>query len=178
MLIWQTYTNLRIISNIHHPGEDNVAVKVNIVVEILLCNKHLPNFETLRRIILRSHQADNKHIPTSNALFSHIRTTTLVMGWLGFGLCVSLQWRHNERDGVSNHCRLDCLHNRLSRRRSKKTSKLHLTGLYEGNSPHKDPVTRKRFHLMTTSWCACRTARWVGWSVVIGYTGATLDVYM
>ena len=34
----------------------------------------------------------------------------------------------NERDGVSNHHRLDCLLNRLFRRRSKKTSKLCVTG--------------------------------------------------
>ena len=46
-----------------------------------------------------------------------------------------LQWRHNERDGVLNHLRLDCLLNRLFRRRSRKTLKLHVTGLYEGNSP-------------------------------------------
>ena len=37
---------------------------------------------------------------------------------------IPLQWRHNERDGVSNHRRLDCLLNRLFRRWSKKTSKL------------------------------------------------------
>ena len=47
----------------------------------------------------------------------------------------SLQWSHNERDGVSNHQRLDCLLNRLFSRRSKKTSKLRVTGLCEGNSP-------------------------------------------
>ena len=35
-----------------------------------------------------------------------------------------LQWRHNERHGVSNHQTHDCLLNRLSKRRSKKTSKL------------------------------------------------------
>ena len=46
-----------------------------------------------------------------------------------------LQWRHNKRDGVSNHRRLDCLLNRLFGRRSKKTSKLRVTGLCEGNSP-------------------------------------------
>ena len=41
-----------------------------------------------------------------------------------------LQWRHNERDGVSNHHqKYDCLLNRLFRRRSKKTSKLCVTGL-------------------------------------------------
>ena len=35
----------------------------------------------------------------------------------------TLQWRHNERDGVSNHRHLDYLLNRLFRRRSEKTSK-------------------------------------------------------
>ena len=41
---------------------------------------------------------------------------------------------HNGRDGVSNHQRLYCLFNRLFRRRSKKTSKLRVTGLCAGNS--------------------------------------------
>ena len=45
-----------------------------------------------------------------------------------------LQWRHNERDGVSNHRRLYCLLNRLFRRRSKKTSTQWVTGLRDGNS--------------------------------------------
>ena len=49
--------------------------------------------------------------------------------------CKTLQWRHNEGDGVSNHQPHDCLLNRLFRRRSKKTSKLLVTGLCEGNSP-------------------------------------------
>ena len=63
----------------------------------------------------------------------------------------TLQWRHNERDGVSNHRCLDCLLNRLLRRRSKKTSKLRVTGLCEGNPPvtcgfpHKGSMTRKMF---------------------------------
>ena len=64
----------------------------------------------------------------------------------------TLQCRHNEHDGVSNHRRLDCLLKRLVRRRSKKTSKLHVTGLCVGNPPpvtsgfpHKGPVTRKIF---------------------------------
>ena len=47
----------------------------------------------------------------------------------------SLQWRHNGHNGVSNHRRLDCLLNCLFRRRSKKTSKLRVTGLCERNSP-------------------------------------------
>ena len=62
-----------------------------------------------------------------------------------------LQWRHNGRNSVSNHQPHDCLPNRLFRRRSKKTSKLRVTGLCAGNSPgtgefpHKWPVTRKMF---------------------------------
>ena len=65
----------------------------------------------------------------------------------------SLHWRHNERDGVSNHQPHDCLLNGLFRRRSKKTSKLRVSGLCGGihrwpvNSPHKGPVTRKMFSI-------------------------------
>ena len=57
----------------------------------------------------------------------------------------TLQWRHNERDGISNHRRLDCLLNRLFRSRSKKTPKVCITGLYRRpvNSPHQSPGTRK-----------------------------------
>ena len=58
-----------------------------------------------------------------------------------------LQWRQNERDGVSNHQRRDCLLNRLFRRRSKKTSKLCVIGLCEGNSPMTSelPVQRASY---------------------------------
>ena len=52
-----------------------------------------------------------------------------------------LHWHHNGRDSVSNHQPHHCLFNRLFRRRSKKTSKLRVTGLCvgihrgPGNSP-------------------------------------------
>ena len=48
---------------------------------------------------------------------------------------LSLQWRHNESDGVPNHEPHDCLLNHLFRRRSNKASKLCVTGLCVGNSP-------------------------------------------
>ena len=48
---------------------------------------------------------------------------------------MSLRWRHNKHDSVSNHRPHDCLLNRLFRRRSKNTSKLRVTGLCLGNSP-------------------------------------------
>ena len=63
-----------------------------------------------------------------------------------------LLWRHNGRDGVSNHQHHECLLNRSSRHSSKKTSKLRVTGVCAetspakpANSPHKWPVTRKMF---------------------------------
>ena len=48
--------------------------------------------------------------------------------------CTTLQFRHNERDGVSNHQPDDYLLSRSFRRRSKKTPKLRVTGLCAGNS--------------------------------------------
>ena len=72
--------------------------------------------------------------------------------WSRLGaVCIPLQCCHNGHDGVSNHQPFECLLNRLFRRRSKKTSKLCLTGLMRGihrwpvNSPHKGPVARKMF---------------------------------
>ena len=48
---------------------------------------------------------------------------------------ISLQWRHNGHDGVSNLQPHYCLLNGLFRCRSKKTSKLRITGLCVANSP-------------------------------------------
>ena len=72
---------------------------------------------------------------------------------------VTLQWRQNERGGVSNHQPHDCLLNRLFRHRSKKTSKFRISGLCAGNSPVTGELSAQRtsnaeksFHLMTPSW--------------------------
>ena len=48
---------------------------------------------------------------------------------------VPLRWRDNGHDSVSNHQSHHRLFNRLFGCRSKKTSKLRVTGLYAGNSP-------------------------------------------
>ena len=66
-------------------------------------------------------------------------------------IAYTLHWRHNDHNGVSNHQPHGCLLNGLFRRRSKKTSKLRVTGFCVGNSPgpvnspHKGPVSRKMF---------------------------------
>ena len=75
---------------------------------------------------------------------------------------VTLHRRHNDHGGVSNHQPHGCLLKRLFRRKSKKTSKLRVTGLCVGNSPgpvnspHKGPVTRKMFPFddVIMSWIA------------------------
>ena len=47
---------------------------------------------------------------------------------------ILLPWRCNEHNGASNYRRLDGLLNNLFRRNSKKTLKLHVTGICEGYS--------------------------------------------
>ena len=64
---------------------------------------------------------------TSKSVYSHCSLPLCFV-------CLPLHWRHNGRDCVSNHQPYDCLLNRLFRRRSKKTSKLRVTGLCEGKS--------------------------------------------
>ena len=87
----------------------------------------------------------------------------------------TLQWRHNERDCVSNYQRFHCLLNYWSRRRSKKTSKLRVTALCTGNSPvnppHIRPVTRKMFPFddVIMIW----TVDWVNQSSVFMMTSHT-----
>ena len=86
--------------------------------------------------------------------------------------CNILQWRHNERDGVSNRRHLECLLSRLFRRISKKTIKAPrqwpLWGEFTGNRwiPHTKGQWRgKCFHLMTPS-CVGVGAVWTNYAVL------------
>ena len=86
-------------------------------------------------------------------LITHSQTSTAASLKFEHGSVIPspLHWRHNDQDGVSNHQPHGCLLKRLFKRRSKKASKLRVTGLCMGNSPgpvnspHKGPVTRKMF---------------------------------
>ena len=62
-----------------------------------------------------------------------IQHSTKLLWWSKPALFIKL--RHNGRDGVSNHQPHECLLNCLFRGRSKKTSKLRVTGFCAGNSP-------------------------------------------
>ena len=91
-------------------------------------------------------------------------------GWLWFKLPLlalhlkidatniwTITMTHNECEGVSNHQLLDCLLNHLFKRITNRSSTHRVTGLCEGNPPvtggfpHKGPVTRKCFRLMTST---------------------------
>ena len=69
-----------------------------------------------------------------------------------------LLWRHYGRDSVSNHQPHDCLLNRLFRHRSKKTSKLRVTGLCVGNSPGTGTSFWRNNYVFITL-CVCRVLR-------------------
>ena len=66
--------------------------------------------------------------------FRDTGTALFITHW-GWVTHLSLQWRHNGRNNVSNHQPHHCLLNRLFRRRSKKTSKLRVIGICAVNSP-------------------------------------------
>ena len=110
----------------------------------------------------------SKHRRYQMTLIWYPLSTTIVLHFiqiLRYGWRAgTLQWWHNEGDGVSNHRRHDCLFNCLFRRRSKKASKPSVTGLCKGNSPvtgvnppYKGPVTREIFYMITPSWFAQRS---------------------
>ena len=120
------------------------------VTELWRCECH-----AISRVNLQSHKKWldgvklNGELPRLESSPIHIwyTFTIFILGQLSS----TLHWRHNDHDGVSNHQPHGCLLDRLFRRRSKKISKLRVTGLCVGNSPglvnspHKGPVTRKMF---------------------------------
>ena len=87
----------------------------------------------------------------------------------------TIQWRHNGRDGVSNHQLHDCLLNCLFRLRSKKTSTLHITGLCVGNSPVTGEFSTQmasKAENVSISWChhgwlVLCVLFWLDWSPFI-----------
>ena len=114
----------------------------------------LPNYMPFG---LRLHFCDCKWLNVER-VFIWLMTENIWMLINYFLRVLSLWWHHHELYGVSNHQHLDGLLNRLFRRRSKKTSKLRVTGLCEGNSlvtgefpSQKASNAQKCFHLMTSS---------------------------
>ena len=113
---------------------------------LILCSEKLSSHVQLKLVYLVVNVITHLDVLRTHYSNGH---TIQQQSW--YAIFVSLQWRHNGRDGGSNHQPHDCLLIRLFRRRSKKTSKLCVTGLCAGNSPvtgefpAQRPVTRKMF---------------------------------
>ena len=72
---------------------------------------------------------------------------------------LTLQWRHNERDGVLNQQHFDCLFSRLFRRTSKKT-KLASLAFVRVHHPLKAPVTRKMISFDDVIMISVKRGEW------------------
>ena len=89
-------------------------------------------------------------------------------------LVITLQWHHNGFNGISNHQPRDCLLSHFFRCRSKKMSKLHVTGLCAENSP----VTQRASDKQNVSIWWHHHDNWPGITRHIGtYKGVVL-VYL
>ena len=94
-------------------------------------------YEIFKRQIWR------RHVPSWNVITVH-RWEVLLQVPAPIYTLTSLQWRHDDHDSVSNHQPYGCLLNRLFRRRSKKTSKLRVTGFCVWNSPETGEFPAQR----------------------------------
>ena len=82
---------------------------------------------------------------------------------------ITLRWRHNEHDGVSNHQPYDCLLNCYSGVFKKKTSKLRVTGLCAWNSSvtGKFPAQMASNAENDSIWWRHHAEAWFMWDVAI-----------
>ena len=111
-----------------------IAIKIMLIVMILVIVIHVVWCATwlLYSCSLLFNSCYGDQINPKTLHYQQWRQLNLVI------IVAALQWRHNEHDSVSNHQPHVCLLNRLFGRRSKKTSKLCVTGLCVGNSPGTD----------------------------------------
>ena len=121
---WKWHFN-RKICNWRH-----IRVMASQIPDILtVCSTACYNTESLSLDLREKYPSVTGGLPSQRATNN---AESVSMSWRDW---LSLQWRHNGRHSVSNHQTHECLLNRLFERRSKKTSKLRVTGLCAGNSP-------------------------------------------
>ena len=150
------------------PSDDNIiTLEVLIIIKLAMLDKYV------WAILVCWYHCLTRNIEINRTINNHkFAILTANLSWN----LRAYQWRHNEHDNVSNHRPLDCLLDRLFRCRLKKTSKLRITGLCEGNSPVTGEFPSQRvkcFHLMTSSCSAHaihKPARYLGLALVQEYT--------
>ena len=137
----------------------NVACEMSAILSRFQCGKFACYFRkrvagcNWYRWVCRSSDPINPFDPATGILRKNY-VTIIAAGGLDHCFSRSLLRRHNGLDVVSNHQPRDCLLNRLFRRRSKKTSKLRVTGLCTGNSPMTGefPAQRNRYTENVSIW--------------------------
>ena len=159
---WPYFIGLNVL-NIYHSSPQYLycrlctlrkAVAVNMDIpdcvrfDLRMHIRRISNNVTSRQCLFTEHQYETRtHIDCFRFIMSQSTRHNGCRLSVGVDMNNTLQWPHKGRDGVSNHQPHDC----LFERRSKKASKLRVTGLCAGihrgpvNSPHKGPVTRKMF---------------------------------
>ena len=108
-------------------GGHSALFRWRLGIFLYQCNK--------RKDPLRCHSISPNKQSKIACVLCEIPTSSVTYPYIVLFCTETLQWRHNERDGTSDHQTYDCLLNRLCRRRSTRTSKICVTGLCAGNSP-------------------------------------------
>ena len=114
----------------------NTLYESQVFYSYELQSKHYPCTESTTVIDFheKGYQIDGLVLDCSNSIEISLSFQCGRMVY-NANVVVTLQWRHNEQDNVSNHQPHDSLLNRWFRHRSKKTPKLRVTGLCARNSP-------------------------------------------
>ena len=107
-------------------GEKRLKIGVVMFQEITE-SVHEPDFLGLALMSISPDATCN--VTVDARILSHPEIIADERGFPAPSKSFPLQWRHNGRHGVSDHQAHGCLLNRLFRHRSKKTSKLRVTGL-------------------------------------------------
>ena len=128
-MIWDWYVNLSWYPRAQYYCTYNTSIwwcKFALYQKII---QYVSNYIlTCLTISVRKHCRRHCTVASENTVIG-----TVCASW-NMARDTALQWRCTGRDGISNHQPHNCLLNHLFRRRSKKTSKLRVTGFCVGNS--------------------------------------------
>ena len=134
-----------------HHGMERISTLLTLCEGNPLVTYRIPS----QRVMILCHEEENPCEPIQHSWDSGA-------AWLHTEMC-SLQWRHNEHNGISNHQLHDCLLNRLFRRRSEETSKLRVTGPCAGNWPETGefPAQRASYAENVSIWWRHHVNQWL-----------------
>ena len=146
MLLLLTTNHLTALALTHRPKYFLFVVCVYMIASnicdmfwhlILLIMWHTDSLDVWTLVLRTGCMGSRKHLTLKKCFLPYewdLENTCYLVSAEQAGL-FSLHWRHNGHDSVWNHQPHDCLLNCLFKRKSKKTSKLRVTGLCVGNSP-------------------------------------------